>query len=623
MSTAAARRPLRPLAIGALGVVYGDIGTSPLYALRECFLGHGAVSPSEANILGVLSLIFWALVLVISLKYLTFVMRADNDGEGGILALMTLALPRKRTNRRSALLWLGLFGAGLLYGDGIITPAISVLSAIEGVHVATPEFEEISVVITVVILFVLFRMQRYGTGRVGFLFGPVMLVWFVVIAALGLAAIVREPGVMAALSPHHAVNFFVQNQWTGFVTLGIVFLVVTGGEALYADMGHFGALPIRVAWFTIVLPALLLNYFGQGALLLARPETINNPFYHLAPSSALYPMVALSTVATIIASQAVISGAFSLSHQAVQLDYLPRLRVIHTSKDERGQIYVPVVNWLLFIGVIGTVLAFKTSGALSAAYGMAVTTTMVITAVMLFVVAREKWGWSALAAGGLVTAMLIIDLSFFAANVLKIPSGGWFPLLVGAGIGTIMLTWSKGREIVAKNLGQRLMALSAFFDELSKNPPVRVPGAAVYLTSQGEGVPLALFYNWRHNTVLHRPLVLLTIQIEDRPWVPLGQRLVIEPKGNDIYQMVAHYGFKQNPDVPQLASLIRQHRVDLMDESTTYFLSHVSLEPTSGGPMFGWQKHLFAWLARNASHASDYFRLPPDQTVVIGARLEL
>jgi KUP system potassium uptake protein len=612
------------LTLIALGVVYGDIGTSPLYAVRECFHGESRVPLTPENVLGVLSLIVWSLVLVVSLKYLTFVMRADNDGEGGILALMTLAVSRRGTGRKAWVLTvLGLFGAGLLYGDGAITPAISVLSAVEGMHVATSAFDEFVVPIAAVILLLLFLGQSHGTAKVGRLFGPVMLVWFAVIAVLGIAEIIQQPGVLAAVSPHHALWFFAANQWEGFVVLGVVFLVVTGAEALYADMGHFGAPPIRLAWFAVVLPALLANYFGQGALLLSRPDAVKNPFYHLAPDWALYPLVVLATAATVIASQAVISGAFSLTSQSISLGFGPRMAIVHTSKEERGQIYVPAVNWLLFAAVIGLVLSFGSSSRLANAYGMAVTTAMVITAALFFVVARNRWKWPLWIVAALTGLFLAIDLAFFGANLIKIHSGGWFPLLIGTAICVVLTTWIAGRRATAAALGDARQSVEELLHDVAENPPHRIPSPAIYLTASEVGVPVALVHNLRHNRVLHEPVGLLTVVIEERPWVPLDERLELTPLGEGLYRVFSHYGYKQPPNVPNVVELCAEREPAFAAEEATYFLGRMTLEITDLPGMARWRKRLFHWLLVNAGDVSAYFGLPPEQVVEIGLRVEI
>jgi len=608
----------------ALGVVYGDIGTSPLYALRECFHGPAAVELTTANVLGVLSLVVWSLVIVISVKYLMLVMRADNHGEGGILALMALAVPDSgKQNSRGLLLLMGLFGAGLLLGDGMITPAISVLSAVEGLHVATPAFDMYVMPITIGILIGLFAIQYHGTARVGTLFGPVMLVWFATLSALGVAAIVQQPQVLVAVSPHYAVEFFVYNRWAGFVIMGLVFLVVTGGEALYADMGHFGARPIRLAWFGLVLPALLINYFGQGALLVGDPAAKINPFYHLAPDWAQLPLVGLATAATVIASQAVITGAFSLAQQAVQLGYSPRLNIIHTSDEEHGQIYVPVLNWILLVAVIGLVATFESSSNLAAAYGMAVTSTMVITTVLLYVVAREHWGWPRVAAIPLAGFFLIIDLAFFSANLTKILAGGWFPILIGAAAGMLMITWQQGRQVLQKRFRAHMVTTEELLEQIEREPPVRVSGCSVYLSGYPEGIPLALQHNLKHNKVLHEKVALLTIVVERSPQVRSEQRLELTPLGQGLYRLVARYGYMQHANVPRILNMCETRGVPFPREETTFFLGRETLEVGREHGMARWRKSLFVWMSRNAHDASLHFGVPPDRVVEIGVQLEI
>ncbi len=521
------------LALGALGVVYGDIGTSPLYALRECFHGPHAIPVNEVNVLGVLSLIFWSLIIVISIKYLLFVMRADNRGEGGILSLMSLLRTESLPKRpgMGALVAIGLFGAALLYGDGIITPAISVLSAVEGLKVATPFFEDKIILITIVILFFLFFFQRKGTAGVGTIFGPLTLVWFGTIAILGFVQIIQRPQVLSAINPFFGVQFFLQNGWTGYLVLGSVFLVVTGGEALYADMGHFGKHPIRLNWFYIVLPALTLNYFGQSALLLSNPKAAENPFFFMAPNWALYPLVILATAATSIASQAVISGAYSLTRQAVQLGYSPRVQILHTSAREIGQIYIPAVNWALMFATILLVLGFKTSSDLAAAYGVAVTTTMVITTILLYVVARDLWGWKRLPTMLLMAFFLAIDLAFWGANIIKLPHGGWVPLAIAAFVFTLMTTWWRGRKILGDRLQVSALPDELFVSSVEINPPLRVPGSAVFMDRTPDATPHALLHNIKHNKVLHETVVLLTVETKEMPHVDEKDRSVVISKG--------------------------------------------------------------------------------------------
>jgi len=618
------RLPL--LLLGALGVVFGDIGTSPLYAFRVCFAGDPGLPVVPANVLGVLSLIFWSLVLVITFKYMIFIMRADNQGEGGILALTALLMPG-RQERLSSSLWtligLGVFGAALLFGDGMITPAISVLSAMEGLAVAAPVLTGLIRPLAIVILLGLFSLQRRGTASIGRLFGPVMLLWFSVLAVLGAVQIAATPGVLVALDPIHAVRFFVANSLRGFLTLGAVFLVVTGGEALYADMGHFGRRPIQVAWLALVFPGLLANYFGQGALLLRSPGAIRNPFFLLAPSWAVVPMVVLSTAATVIASQAVISGAFSLSRQAVQLGFSPRLVIRHTSPETIGQIYVPSVNWTLMVATIALVLGFGTSERLAAAYGVAVTTTMVITTVLFFSVARRRWKWSVWLAAAVTGAFLVFDLSFFLANLAKIPSGGWFPLVVAALVFVGMTTWHHGRRILARRLREELLPVEEFLGDVAANPPVRVPGTAVFMSGTVRGIPHALLHNIKHNHVLHERVVLLTVVTEEVPRVPGAERAEIHDLGGGMYRVVAHYGFMQHPDIPALAALLTKKGFPLDPRTASFFLGRENLISTPRPGMARWRERLFAFMSRNALEATQFFGLPPNRVVEFGIQLEI
>ena len=616
---------LASLTVGALGIVYGDIGTSPLYALRECFHGAHGIAVTRDNVLGVLSLIFWSLTLIISIKYLVFVMRADNKGEGGILALMALVSqqPRAQTAVRTALLVLGLFGAALLYGDGMITPAISVLGAVEGLNVVTEVFEPYVVPATVAILVALFAIQSHGTARIGFLFGPVMIVWFVTIALLGVRWIVRDPHVLAAFNPLFAVEFFQVNGWHAFVVLGSVFLVVTGGEALYADMGHFGPGPIRLAWFALVLPALLLNYLGQGAMLINEPQAATSPFYLLAPRWMLLPLVVLATMAAIIASQALISGAFSLTRQAIQLGYSPRLDIEYTSAHQQGQIYMPQVNWLLMICTIGLVLGFGSSSALAAAYGIAVTSTMVITTLLAYLVARRSWGVRLWWAASLAAFFLFIELGFFGANIIKIPHGGWFPLLVGALLYLFLSTWKKGRALLAARLRERLYPFDRFLEDITNSPPHRVAGTAVFMTSNLFGTPPTLLHNLEHNHVLHQRIVLLTVVTRDEPHVADADRLTVEALGQGFYRVALYYGFMEDPDVP--AALLRagEHGLPLDVEHTTFFLGVETLLATERDGMPRWRERLFAVMSHNAVRATSFFRIPPDRVVELGMQIEL
>jgi len=622
-------KALAALALGALGVVYGDIGTSPLYALKECFKGPHGVDPTPENVLGVLSLVFWALTFVVSFKYLTFVMRADNRGEGGILALMALVGRRKAARPgRKALLAAGLFGAALLYGDGIITPAISVLSAVEGVKVKAPALEHVVVPITVLILFGLFLIQKRGTAAVGYVFGPIMLLWFVAIGLLGVRGILLDPSVLAAASPHHAARFFAQHRGHGFLVLGAVVLTITGGEALYADMGHFGRRPIRLAWLGLAMPALLLNYFGQGAMLLHDPAAAVNPFYLLVPAWGLVPMIALATLATIVASQALISGAFSLTNQAVQLGYSPRVTIRHTSHTEYGQIYVPEVNWAVGMACIALVLGFKTSGALAAAYGIAVTGTMTITTLLFHRVMRDRWRWSRLLAWPVTALFLGADLSFFLANLVKIEDGGWFPLAAAAVVFSLMSTWKRGREALAIQLKAAGLPLDLFLPDLERRPPHRIPGTAVFMTSNPEGVPPVLLHHLKHNKVLHERVLLVSLMNEEVPVVSAGERVEVRALRAGFFQVVAHYGFMETPDVPALlASLpegaIPGPRIEKVPLETTYYLGRETLLPTGPSRLAQWRKRLFIVMARNAQAASAFFGLPPNRVVEMGAQIQL
>ena len=620
-------RRLALLAVAALGVVYGDIGTSPLYAIRECFFGPYAVTLDRTNVLGVLSLIVWSLILIISVKYLIFILRADNRGEGGILALMALVTSgadRGHGRRRMLVILLGLFGAALLYGDGMITPAISVLSAVEGLEVATPVFTPYVIPITIAILIGLFLFQQRGTAGVGAIFGPIIGVWFTVLAILGVRGILHDPSVLWALSPTHAVTFFVHNGVHGIVVLAAVFLVVTGGEALYADLGHFGTKPIRIMWFSLVLPSLILNYFGQGALLLHTPEAAHNPFFRLAPEWATYPLIVLATIATVIASQAVISGAFSLSFQAVQLGYAPRIDVEHTSATEMGQIYVPPINWMLMLATIGLVLGFKSSSHLAAAYGIAVTTTMGITTILFYELARHHWHWSRWTVVPLCVAFFVMDLAFFGANALKILHGGWFPLVVAAGVFTVLTTWKRGRGILADRLRSGSLPVADFLASLKQGRAVtRVDGVAVYLTGSSDGTPSALLHNLKHNKVLHEQVVLLTVIIEERPRIPPGERTEVKDLGDGFSRVIARYGFMQEPDIPRLLRGLGQYPFARPVMETTYVLGRETLLATPRPGMAIWREKLFAFLSRNAQRATTYFHLPANRVIEIGVQVEL
>jgi len=619
------RRRLAALAVGAIGVVYGDIGTSPLYTLQTT-LSHDGMRPTPESIYGVLSLIFWAQILVVSLKYVVFIMRADNKGEGGIMALMALAQRsvREKPKLRWVLAILGIFGASLFYGDGVITPAISVLSAVEGVKVAAPGLAHWVVPVTAVILFFLFALQRHGTAKVGSVFGPVMMVWFVTIALLGVHMILQNPQVLWALNPMHGVHFFFTHGIQAFIALGGVVLALTGAEALYADMGHFGKRPIRFAWFSFVLPALVLNYFGQGALLLAHPEAADNPFFKMVPQALLYPMIALATVATVIASQAVISGAFSMTREAMSLGYSMRMQVVHTSREMSGQIFVPWVNSFLLVMVLVAVFGFRSSDALSAAYGIAVTGTMTITTMLALVVARYQWHWSRVAVVAAGALFLAIDLSFLGANLIKVEYGGWFPLVLGLGVFVLMTTWRRGRELVVREIKQGGLALEPFIENISEHPPLRVPGTAVFLTANQNAVPHALLHNLKHNKVLHERNVLLTAEILETPAAEADERILIVPLGGEFYRLSLRFGFAEDPNIPMALSKCSNVGLpfDMMD--TTFFLSRENIVADKGRPgMVLWRDKLFAFMARNAMPATAFFQIPGNRLIELGAQVEI
>ena len=612
------------LTLAALGVVFGDIGTSPLYALRECFYGTHGVPATPANVLGVLSLIFWALVLVIAIKYVSYVMRADNQGEGGILALMALIPATYRgPQSRGVLLALGLFGSALLYGDGVITPAVSVLSAVEGLSQATPKLTSFVVPLSVVILAGLFLVQKRGTAAVGAMFGPVMVLWFITIGAIGLKWVLDAPHVLVAANPEYAVQFFVQNRYHGFVVLGAVFLAVTGGEALYADMGHFGAGPIRVAWFSMVMPGLLLNYFGQGALLLTDPSAAESPFYRLVPLSMVVPFVVLSTVAAVIASQALISAVFSLTRQAVQLGYSPRVEIRHTSATTIGQIYVPSVNRALAIATIALVIGFQSSSALAAAYGIAVTATMGITTILAYVVARQVWHWSRWTAGVITAVFITIDLAFFGANLLKVLHGGWVPLVIATLVFSLLSTWKTGRMVLGKRLRERAYPFDLFLKDLNRTRPHRVPGTAIFMTGSGAGVPPTLIHNLRHNKVLHANIVLLTVTTEDVPHVSKERAIELEPLSAGFFRVTLRYGFMEEPSVPEAISDARARGLPIDKDDITYFLGRETLLPANHPGMAPWREKLFALMSRNAMRATAFFRIPPERVVELGMQVEL
>ncbi len=616
----------RGLLLGALGVVFGDIGTSPLYALKECVDPRHGVAPTPDNVLGLLSLVVWSLIMVVTFKYLGFIMRADNRGEGGILALLALA-GGERGASNTRLGWtvgMVIFGAALLYGDGVITPSISVLSAIEGLTVATTAFERWVVPLTCVILLSLFAVQKMGTAGIGKVFGPVMVVWFATIGTLGIVHIVRYPTVLGALSPVHAARFFVQHGWHGFTVLGAVVLVITGTEALYADMGHFGRRPIRLAWFAIVFPALLLNYFGQGAVLILDPAAADNPFFSLVPRTLVVPLVILSTAATIIASQALVSGSYSLTRQAVQLGYFPRVKIVHTSGMQEGQIYIPEINAALAVACIWLVLSFKASTALAAAYGIAVTGTMTITSIIFYVVVRRTWKWSRLVAGPLLALFLVFDLAFFTANLHKFLEGGWFPIVIAMAIYTLMTTWKRGRALLGANVAARMLPLDLFLQDIAQHRPYRVNGTAVFMTANPKGVPIVLLHHWKHNQVLHKTVVLLSIASESVPEVPADKRLVAADLGEGIHQLTAHYGFMETPNVPELLGQAkRAYGLPYAPESTSYYLGRETLLPTGKSRMWRWRKALFSFISKNARSATQYFGIPADRVVELGMQIDL
>ncbi|MBK8002835.1 MAG: potassium transporter Kup [Gemmatimonadetes bacterium] len=621
-------KALAGLALAALGVVYGDIGTSPLYALKECFGAVHGIAPSRENVLGVLSLIVWSMNFVVSYKYIAEVMRADNKGEGGILALLALVSGTEK-RKHVVLVMLGLFGAALLYGDGIITPAISVLGALEGISYATPVFEPYVVPLTAAIIFVLFLFQRHGTARVGAVFGPVMIVWFTVIAVFGLRGILHHPSVLAALNPWYAVDFFIRDGLQGFLILGAVVLVITGGEALYADMGHFGKRPIRLAWFGLVLPALTLNYFGQAALLLEHPEAVENPFYALVPEAVLYPMVVVATAAAIVASQALISGAFSLTQQAIQLGYSPRMTIVHTSEREKGQIYIPQVNWALMVACLWLVVSFKNTSNLAAAYGIAVTGTMAITSILFGVVAHERWRWPKPKVYGMVGVFLVVDLAFLAANMVKFAAGGWFPIVVALVVFTFLSTWKRGRLRLRTMMEESSLPLEVFLTDVVKRC-ARVPGTAVFMTSHTKGAPAVLMHHVKHNKVLHEQLILLSVRTEEVPFVEEEDRVQFTEIAPKAYQVVGCYGFMESPNIPQLMQRLQAFGVAVKPMETTYYLGRETLitTPDKKGaagdipPLATWRKRLFILMNRNAQPATAFFNLPPNRVVEMGAQIQ-
>jgi KUP system potassium uptake protein len=629
MEPAAAKtdfKRLGALSLAAMGVVYGDIGTSPLYTLKECFDPDHGVPLTPENIYGIASLVFWSIIVVVTLKYVLFVMRADNRGEGGILALLALAIRATNTDKTKTgpLVALGLIGAALFFGDGMITPAISVLSAVEGLEVGTPVFQPYIVPITLVVLIGLFSIQSHGTELVGKLFGPVMVVWFFTIAGLGLTEIVGHPDILTAINPAYGMTFLFSHGWIAFIVLGSVVLAVTGGEALYADMGHFGKLPIQISWFVMVLPALMLNYLGQAALLLDNPEAVKNPFYLLAPGWALYPLVALSTLATVIASQAVISGVFSLSRQAVQLGYSPRLDIRHTSDEEEGQIYIPRANWGLLLGIIALVVGFKSSTNLAAAYGIAVTGTMATTTVLALVVARSMWKWPTWLCVSLGVIFLVVDLAFFGANLLKVANGGWFPLAVGAAMFLLMTTWRRGRVILGKRLAEGAMPLDLFLKQQKDSDHIlRVRGTAIFMTGDTNTVPIALLHNLKHNKALHQRVVFMTVVTEDIPRVSARDRVVVEGLAEGFYRITVRYGFFQEPDIPKVLRLCKAFGLEFDMMDTSFFLGRETLIPSVHPEMAEWRERLYVVMGRNAVSATDFFRIPAGRVVELGIQVQM
>ena len=615
---------LTALTVGAIGVVYGDIGTSVLYAMKEVF-GSGHVEFTPQNIYGILSIFFWTLTTIISVKYVTLVLRADNHGEGGLVAMLALASQsvKDKPRLRKVLLMVGIFGTCLFYGDGVITPAISVLSAVEGLEIVSPNFKKAVIPLTLLILFALFAVQKRGTAGIGKFFGPITLVWFAVIAILGIYHISTHPEILWAISPHYAVMFMWENPGTTFIILGAVVLCVTGGEALYADMGHFGKKPIRLAWFTTVMPALTLNYFGQGALLLSKPEAVKNPFYMMAPDWGLIPLVCLATMATVIASQALITGAFSVAKQVIQLGYLPRLQVLHTSVKELGQIYIPFVNWGLFVLIVLAVALFKSSSNLAAAYGIAVCTDMLITTILTFFVIRYSWKLPLSLCIGATGFFFLVDFAFWASNLMKLFEGGWFPLVIAGGIFLLMITWSDGRRLLNESRKADGFGLVDFLEAIFVAPPARVEGTAVFLTAEIGSVPNALLHNLKHNKVLHRQNLFVTVRSHEVPWIGLNKRIEIEPLHHDCWQVIVNYGFKNDPDLPKALEQLKVHGADLDPMTTSYFLSRDIVIPTIGGGMANWREKLFAQMHLNASAAAEFLKLPNNAVVELGSKIEI
>ena len=624
VSVQSSKSSLAALTLGAIGVVYGDIGTSVLYAVKEVF-GSGHVPFTPDNIYGILSIFFWTLTVIVSLKYVVLVLRADNNGEGGLIAMLALASQavKDKPRLRKVLLAVGIFGTSLFYGDGVITPAISVLSAVEGLEVVSPHFKQYVIPLTLVVLFCLFAVQKRGTSGIGKFFGPVTLIWFLTIAVLGVSHIVTHPEILWAMSPHHAVGFMWAHPGISFIILGAVVLCVTGAEALYADLGHFGKRPIRLAWFGVAMPALTLNYFGQGALLLAEPEAVKNPFFMMAPDWALVPLVVMATLATVIASQALITGAFSVTKQVIQLGYLPRLNILHTSVRDTGQIYIPLVNWGLFVAIVLAVVMFRSSSNLAAAYGIAVTLDMLITTILTFFVIRFGWGYPLALCVAATGFFFVVDLAFFASNLLKLFQGGWFPLMIGGGVFMLMMTWKQGRSLLNDKLRADAIDLKDFLESVFLSPPTRVDGTAVFLTAEPGAVPNALLHNLKHNKVLHRQNLFVTVRNHEVPWIGRDKRLQVEPLGHDCWQVVVHYGFKNDPDIPSALRQLRVQGCDVEPMTTSYFLSRDTIIPTIGSGMAPWREKLFAQMHHNASGAADFLHLPSNAVVELGSKIEI
>ena len=620
-----AKSGLRGLTIAAIGIVYGDIGTSPLYTMKEIFAPQHGLLLDHANLLGVVSLILWGLTLIVSLKYVTLIMRADNHGEGGIMALLALAMSTVAQNTRLhyVLMITGLIGAALFFGDGVITPAISVLSAIEGLEVATPAFKPYVVPLTVGVLIGLYAVQYKGTAGIGQWFGPLVVIWFAALAIMGVINVVGHPGILHAFNPLHALSFLMRNGWVAFAALGAIVLAFTGAEALYADMGHFGPTPIRIAWFTLVFPALALSYLGQGALLLENPAAITNPFYQQLGPWSVYPLVILSTVATVIASQATISGTFSMVNQAISLGFLPRMRVLYTSREEMGQIYLPLVNWLQLLVVVLAVIGFGSSSNLASAYGIAVTATMLATTILTFFVIRFKWKLNLVLCLLATGFFLILDIALFSSNTLKIVSGGWFPLLLGAAMMTVMLTWKGGRELVMNNLQKHSIPLKDFLESLFRAPPHRVEGTAVFFCPEGDGVPHAMLHNLSHNKVLHARTIFLIVKPVEIPSVPDAERITVEPLGYECYQMTMRFGFQEQRDIPRALGLCSRFGLEFEMMETSFYVARQTVIPTIGGGMALWREAMYAAMARNARDAADYFRLPSNRVIELGTQVEI